>query len=267
MHLQVSAERTGIGMKPPVEIEQVEAALVIAINRPAQRNAVNRAVSLLIAEALDRLDGDPALRVGIIIGRGGAFCSGMDLKAFLDGERPELEGRGFGGLTEAPPKKPLIAAVEGFALAGGCELALACDMIVAAEDAQFGLPEVSRGLVAGSGGLVRLPRRIPSAIALEYALTGERMDAVTAHGWGLVNRLAAPGEALNEALALASKIAANAPLSTLMTKRIVRESARWSEDEVWDWQRPLRESVLASDDAQEGACAFAEKRAPDWKGR
>jgi enoyl-CoA hydratase len=253
-------------MTSPVEIEQVGAALVIAINRPAQRNAVNRAVSLAIADALDRLDGDPALRVGILTGRGSSFCSGMDLKAFVDGERPELEGRGFGGLTEAPPSKPLIAAVEGFALAGGCELALACDLIVAARDAWFGLPEVSRGLVAGSGGLVRLPRRIPPAIALEYALTGERMDAATAHGWGLVNRLAPPGEALNEALQLARQIAANAPLSTLMTKRIIRESPGWPEDEIWERQRPLTESVLASDDAQEGARAFAEKRAPEWKG-
>jgi enoyl-CoA hydratase len=254
-------------MDVPVEIEQIEATLVIAINRPAQRNAVNRAVSLAIADALDQLDADPGLRVGIITGRGGSFCSGMDLKAFIDGERPELEGRGFGGLTEAPPKKPLIAAVEGFALAGGCELALACDLIVAAQNAWFGLPEVSRGLVAGSGGLVRLPRRIPSAIALEYALTGERMEASTAHHWGLVNRLSAQGEALNDALALAKKITANAPLSTQMTKRIMQESASWPENDIWERQRPLTESVLASEDAQEGARAFAEKRTPDWKNR
>lgn len=251
----------------PVEIEQVDATLVIAINRPAQRNAVNQAVSLAIAGALDRLDSDRRLRVGVITGRGGSFCAGMDLKAFLDGERPELEGRGFGGVTEAPPKKPLIAAVEGYALAGGCELALACDLIVAAENAWFGLPEVTRGLVAGSGGLVRLPRRIPSAIALEYALTGERMSAQTAHQWGLVNRIASSGEALKEALALAAQITSNAPLSTLMTKRIIQESSRWGEDEIWDRQRLLTESVLGSEDAQEGARAFAEKRAPDWKGK
>lgn len=251
----------------PVEIDQVNATLVIAINRPAQRNAVNQAVSLAIAGALDRLDNDPGLRVGIITGRGGSFCSGMDLKAFLNGERPELQGRGFGGVTEAPPTKPLIAAVEGYSLAGGCELALACDMIVAADNAWFGLPEVTRGLVAGSGGLMRLPRRIPAAIALEYALTGERISAPTAHHWGLVNRLTSSGEALTEALALAAQITANAPLSTLMTKRIIQESASWPEDEIWDRQRPLTEFVLSSEDAWEGARAFAEKRAPVWKGK
>ena len=253
-------------MTSPVEIELHGAILVIAINRPQRRNAVNQAVSLAIVAALDRLDADPALRVGIISGRGGSFCAGMDLKAFVDGERPEIEGRGFAGVTEAPPKKPLIAAVEGFALAGGCELALACDLIVAARTAWFGLPEVTRGLVAGSGGLVRLPRRIPEAIALEYALTGERMDAATAHRWGLVNRLTAEGGALDGALALAAAITANAPLSTAMTKRIIRESASWPEARIWELQRPLVEAVLASGDAKEGARAFAEKRQPDWKG-
>lgn len=253
-------------MSQPVIIEQHDTILVITINRPAQRNAVNRSVSLAIAAALDDLDRRADLRVGILTGQGGSFCSGMDLRAFLDGERPELEGRGFGGLTEAPPQKPIIAAVEGFALAGGCELALACDLIVAAEGAWFGLPEVCRGLVAGSGGLVRLRQRIPSAIALEYALTGERMSASKAHGWGLVNRLTAPGEALAEALRLAASIATNAPLSVLASKRIVQESTDWPTDGIWDRQRPMVEALLASKDAQEGARAFAEKRQPVWVG-
>jgi len=254
-------------MSDPVEIQQLDGILIIAINRPLQRNAVNRAVSLAIATAVDRLVSDPELRVGIITGHGGYFCAGMDLKAFADGERPEIEGRGFAGLTEAPPEKPLIAAVEGFALAGGCELALTCDLIVAAETAWFGLPEVQRGLVAGSGGLVRLPRRIPEAIALEYALTGERMDANTAHKWGLVNRVTKEGAALDGAIAMAKAITANAPLSIAMTKRIVREAPNWAEAEIWTLQRPLVDLVIGSEDALEGARAFSEKRAPQWKGR
>lgn len=254
-------------MIDPVLIEEHGSVLVIAINRPRQRNAVNRAVSEAIAAALDTLDARDDLRVGVLTGCDGTFCSGMDLKAFADGERPELEGRGFGGLTEASPTKPLIAAVEGYALAGGCELALACDLIVAGDDAWFGLPEVARGLVAGSGGLVRLPRRIPFGIALEFALTGERMAAHTAHDWGLVNRLTPAGGALAEALRMAEQIAANAPLSVAMTKRIVTESADWPMDGIWDRQRPLAEAVIGSEDAQEGARAFAEKRAPAWRGR
>ncbi len=250
-----------------VAVERRGAVLVLTIDRPAQRNAVNRAVSLAMAAALDDLDADPTLRVGIVTGAGGNFCSGMDLKAFVDGERPELEGRGFAGVTERGSIKPLIAAVEGFALAGGCELALACDLIVAGEGAVFGLPEAARGLVAGSGGLVRLRERIPPAIALEYALTAKRMDAATAHRWGLVNRLAPAGGALDAALALADKIAANAPLSIAASKAIMAAAPDWPVAERWERQRPMVEAVLASDDAQEGARAFAEKRAPTWSGR
>lgn len=250
-----------------VQVERSGSTLVIAIDRPERRNAVNRAVSLGIAAALDRLDADPTLTVGILTGRGGNFCSGMDLKAFLDGERPEIEGRGFGGLTEAPPAKPLIAAVEGYALAGGCELVLACDLIVAADDAKFGLPEVKRGLVAGSGGLVRLPQRIPRAIALEYVLTGDFLDAPTAHRWGLVNQLTPNGGALSGALALAARIAANGPLAVAMSKRIIVESAAWPAAEIWSRQTSLVDAVLATEDAREGALAFTEKRPPRWQGR
>ena len=251
----------------PVLVEQHGALLFITINRPQRRNAVNRDVSELIAAAMNRLDGDPDLRVGIITGADGHFCSGMDLKDFADGGRPEIEGRGFAGITERPPAKPLIAAVEGFALAGGCELALACDLIVAARGAFFGLPEVCRGLVAWSGGLVRLGQRIPPGIALELALTGERFSALDAHRWGLANRLVPDGEALSQARDLALQIAANAPLSVVASKRIMREARDWSSEVVWERQRPLAEAVINSRDAHEGALAFAEKRQPVWRGQ
>jgi enoyl-CoA hydratase len=250
-----------------VNVARLDRVQLITICRPERRNAVNYEVSLAIAAALDLLDGDPDLMVGVIAGAGGNFCSGMDLKDFAAGQRPEIAGRGFAGVTERPPVKPLIAAVEGFALAGGCELALACDLIVAGEGAWFGLPEVSRGLVAGSGGLVRLAERIPAAIALEYALTGERMSAVEATRWGLVNRLVPPGHALDAALALGQAIARNAPLSVIASKRIMREARDWSTTEVWERQRPLADAVIQSQDALEGAKAFAEKREPTWRGR
>lgn len=253
--------------QPPVLVERDGGILIITLNRPAVRNAVNRAMALGVAAALDTLDGDPTLAVAILTGAGGSFCSGMDLKAFVAGERPELEGRGLVGLTERPPHKPLIAAVEGYALAGGCEIVLACDLVVAADDAKFGIPEVTRGLVAGSGGLIRLPRKIPAQIALEYALTGEHFSAIDARSWGLVNRLCAPGEALAAALDLARLILRNGPLAVQMTKQILTESPSWPADETWDRQRSLVESVLATDDAREGAVAFSEKRPPRWLGR
>lgn len=251
----------------PVLIERHEGILVITLNRPAVRNAVNRAVALGVAAALDELDADPEMSVGILTGAGGSFCSGMDLKAFVAGERPEIEGRGLVGLTERPPRKPLIAAVEGYALAGGCEIVLACDLVVAAEDAKFGIPEVTRGLVAGSGGLIRLPKKIPAQIALEYALTGEHFGASEARAWGLVNRLCAPGEALATALDLARVILRNGPLAVQMTKRIMSESASWPAAEVWDRQRSFVEGILATEDAREGALAFSEKREPKWQAR
>lgn len=250
-----------------VLVERRGAVSVITINRPSVRNAINQAVSHGIAAALDALDDDDSLGVGILTGAGGTFCSGMDLKAFVNGERPEIPGRGLAGLTEHVPRKPLIAAVEGYALAGGCEIVLACDLVVASSSTRFGIPEVTRGLVAGAGGLVRLPRKIPRQIALEYALTGAHFTAADAHRWGLVNRVCAPGEALTEAIELATAILANAPLAVQMTKRIMAESSSWGEDESWDRQRALVDEVLATDDAREGALAFSEKRPPKWMGK
>jgi enoyl-CoA hydratase len=254
-------------MDREVLVERKGQTLLVTINRPAARNAINRAAALAIAAAMDEIDNDPALVIGIITGAGGHFSAGMDLKAFLRGEPREVEGRGFAGITDAPPRKPLIAAVEGAALAGGCEIALACDLIVAADDAVFGLPEVKRGLVAGSGGLLRLPQRLPRQIALEYLFTGKPLPAVEAKRWGMINRLTKPGEALAQALDLATEIAVNAPLALTMTKRIVTESALWPPAEVWHRQRRLVEEVLASEDAKEGARAFAERRAPRWQGK
>jgi enoyl-CoA hydratase/carnithine racemase len=242
------------------------ATIVVTINRPEVRNALNRAASEAIAEAVDRLEADPSLTVGILTGAGGHFCSGMDLRAFLKGERVELERGGLAGLVERPPTKPLIAAVEGYALAGGCEIALACDLIVAAEDAQFGIPEVRRGLIAGSGGLLRLPRKIPRQIAMEHALTGRMMSAGDARKWGLVNRLAPPGHALGAARELAAEIGANGPLAVVMTKKIIEESPSWAPGEVWTRQKQILERIIGSNDAREGALAFAEKRAPRWSG-
>jgi len=251
---------------PKVLVEKEGAVLVITINRPAARNAIDRETSEAIASAMDLLDSDDALSIGILTGSGNHFCSGMDLKAFLKGERVELEGRGLAGIAEKPPLKPLIAAVEGYALAGGCEIALACDLIVAADNAQFGIPEVKRGLIAGSGGLMRLPQRIPSQIALEYALTGKPMSAKDAAQWGLVNRLTLPGGALAEARSLAFEISQNGPLAVRMTKLIMSQSPNWAPDQKWPRQNQILEQVIASSDAREGALAFAEKRAPRWTG-
>lgn len=247
-------------------IERDGAVLIITINRPEVRNAIDRATSEAIASAMDQLDNDPTLSIGILTGHGQHFCSGMDLKAFLRGERVELEGRGLAGIAERPPVKPLIAAVEGYALAGGCEIALACDLIVAANNSQFGIPEVKRGLIAGSGGLMRLPQRIPPQIALEYALTGKPMTARDAAHWGLVNRLTEPGGALAEARALAYEISQNGPLAVRMTKHIMTESPNWPTDQKWPQQNEILERVIASNDAREGALAFSEKRAPHWTG-
>lgn len=247
----------------PVLTEQRDRVLVITINRPEAKNAVNAAVSHALAAAADRLDDDPGLSVGILTGAGGSFCAGMDLKAFARGENVAVKGRGL-GFTERPPVKPIIAAVEGYALAGGTELALATDLIVAARNSAFGIPEVKRGLVAAGGGLLRLPQRIPYQIAMELALTGDTLSAERAHELGLVNVLAEPGHALEAALELASRITANGPLAVAATKRVITESRGWSPRDQWREQAGIIMPVFGSNDAKEGAIAFAEKRPPNW---
>jgi enoyl-CoA hydratase len=252
---------------PPVLTERRERVLVITINRPEQRNAVNRAVADGIASALDELDADAGLSVGVLTGAGKGFCAGMDLKAFVAGERPWAGDRGFAGITQRAAEKPLIAAVEGFAVAGGLEVALACDMIVASRGARLGVPEVKRSLVAAGGALLRLPRVLPRTVAFELALTGDPIDAERAHALGMVNRLSEPGGALEAALELAGAIASNGPLALGATKRILRDSLDWPESEFFARQREISEPVMSSEDAREGANAFAERRSPVWRGR
>ena len=251
----------------PVLVEADEGICVITINRPKARNAVNAAVAESVAAALDDLDKRDDLVVGIITGAGGTFCAGMDLKGFLRGERPSLPGRGFAGLTEAPPAKPLLAAVVGYALAGGCEVVLACDMVVAARGAKFGIPEAKRGLAAAAGGLLRLPERIPPNVAMELALTGDFLGAERAHELGLVNRLTGDGAALDGARELARAIAANGPLAVRASKRVIVEAPTWPAGERWQRQGEILGPIFTSHDAMEGAAAFAEKRAPNWQGK
>lgn len=250
-----------------VRVDIFDSTLVITLNRPEIRNAVDLAMAHAIAAAIDRLDNDEGLAIGIITGAGGTFCAGMNLKEFARGVRPSLPGRGFAGLVERPAEKPLIAAVEGHALAGGCEIALSCDLIVAGRGARFGVPEVKRGLVAAGGALIRLPQRIPSQIAAELALTGDLIDAERAYHVGLVNRLVDSGQAMSEALELAARIASNGPLAVQATKQILREAPDWQHSEAFDRQRAISEPVLTSADALEGARAFAAGRAPKWTGR
>jgi len=251
----------------PVLTERRGRVLIVTINRPDQRNAVNAAVAQGIATALEDLDADEGLSVGVLTGAGKGFCAGMDLKAFVAGERPHVEGRGFAGITERSADKPLIAAIEGFAVAGGLEVALACDLIVAARGARLGIPEVKRSLVAAGGALLRLPRALPRNVANELALTGDPIEAERAHELGLVNRLAEPGQALDTALQLAEAIAANGPLALAATKRVLVEAADWPDAEFFERQRPIIDPVFNSEDAREGATAFSERREPVWKAR
>ncbi len=253
-------------MSDSVLTEFEDGVAVMTINRPDAKNALDRATAESLAAALDEFESRPDMVIGILTGAGGTFSAGMDLKAFTKGERPLVPGRGFGGLNERPPSKPLIAAVEGWALAGGCEMALSADLIVAADDAKFGLPEVKRGLVASAGGLLRLPKALPYQLAMEIALTGDPVTAQAANAHGLVNTLTEPGQALAGARELAGRIAANGPLAVRATKQIVSGVIRWTDSDAFAEQAELAAPVLRSADAQEGARAFAEKRRPVWKG-
>jgi enoyl-CoA hydratase len=253
-------------MADDVLTREEDGVLIVTINRPEAKNAMNQAAAHAIADAMDRLDSDGSLRVGILTGAGGTFCSGMDLKGFLRGERPMVEGRGFGGVVQKPPVKPLIAAVEGYALAGGLELMIACDLVVANANAKFGIPEVKRGLVAAAGGVMMLPDQIPQRIAMELALTGEFIDAARAYELGLINRVT-DGPALDGALELAHKIAENGPLAVRISKQVLSQSRGWSMDERYDRQGELIAPIFGSADAREGAAAFAEKRKPNWTGK
>jgi len=244
-----------------------EGVLEITLNRPEARNAYNVPVVTGLEAALDRLRSDDALRVGIITGAGGNFCSGMDLKVFAAGDWPYTDGAGFATILAERVSKPLIAALEGYAVAGGFELALVCDLIVAARDAKVGIPEVKRSVVAVGGGLIRLPRRVPYHLAMELALTGEFMDAERAFQVGLVNRLTDPGEAMSGARELAATISQNGPLALSASKEILASSQDWTEAEAWKRQYEIAAPVLNSEDAREGATAFAEKRAARWQAR
>jgi enoyl-CoA hydratase len=253
-------------MTDEVLVTEADGVIEVTINRPEAKNAMTKTAAEAMSAAWDRLDADPALRCAILTGAGGSFCSGMDLKGFLRGELPVAGERGFGALTGWSPKKPVIAAVDGFALAGGMELALACDMIVASRGAKFGVPEAKRGLVAGGGGVVHLPRLLPRPLAMELVLTGEPIGAERAFELGLVNRLT-DGPAIEGARDLARMVAANGPLALIASKGVVRDSWLWPVEELNQRQAPYIAHVFTSEDAREGARAFAEKRKPEWKGR
>ena len=257
-------------MSEQVLVQAVDGVLEVTINRPEAKNAMTKAAAEAIAAAMDRLDAEDDLRVGILTGAGGTFCSGMDLKGFLQGSRPTIPGRGFCGLTEAPPKKVLIAAIEGYALAGGFELALACDLLVASREAKFGLPEVKRGLIAAAGGVFRIVEQLPRKVAMRLLVTGEPITAAEALRWGLINDVVPDGTVVDAALALAERITVNAPLAVQASKRVAAgvDEGTITADEI-GWTRTMREigALMRSEDAKEGPLAFAEKRQPVWKAR
>jgi enoyl-CoA hydratase len=252
-----------------VDYEQRGPFAVITINRPEARNAVNGDVATGIEEAIDRIEADDSVWVGILTGVPPVFCAGADLKEINSGNAGGLSTKkgGFGGITMRERTKPIIAAVDGPALAGGTEIVLSCDLVVASSTATFGIPEVKRNLVAGAGGLFRLGRKIPINIAMELTLTGDPIDAARAHHFGLVNRLVEPGEALDAAIALAEQVCANAPLAVRESRKIVLEATNAPDDVGWKMSAEGMGRVMQSEDLQEGLMAFIEKRPPVWKGR
>ena len=253
--------------QPEVLTERRGSVLLITLNRPQVRNAVNAALAEGVSNALDELDGDDGLSAGVLTGAGGFFCAGMDLGAFVKGGSAWFGDRGFAGITQGASRKPLIAAIEGFAVAGGMEIALSCDLIVAARGAKMGIPEVKRSLVAAGGALLRMPRRMPYHVVMELALTGETMPAERFHEFGVVNVLVEPGGAVDGALELAARLARNGPLALMASKQILQEQFDWSTGEMWEKQGAISGPVFVSEDSREGAAAFKEKREPVWKGR
>ena len=251
-----------------IEYEKRGNVALITINRPEARNAVNGDVAEGIDAAIDKAEADDEVWIGILTHEGPVFCAGADLKAISSGDAARLATPtgGFGGITSKARTKPIIAALNGPAYAGGCEIVLACDLVVSSSEATFGLPEVKRGLFAAAGGLLRLPRRLPLAVAMEIALTGDPISADRAFELGLVNRVVPPGQVLAEAMALAASITANGPVAVRATLTMVREAKDLSEDEAWPRSNELAVQVFATKDAIEGATAFAEKRPPNWTG-
>lgn len=251
-----------------VERERRGRVEILTIARPEARNAVNDEVAKGIEAALDDVEADNDVWAVVITGRGPTFSAGADLKMVAAGRGLELMTKrgGFGGITQRQFPKPIIAAVNGPALAGGFEIVLSCDLVVAADGAVFGLPEVKRGLFASAGGLVRLPKRVPLTLATEVAITGDPIDAQRAHALGLVNRVVPREQVLDEALSLAARIAENAPIAVRNSLRMVREAGDLSEGDAWRLNGELAAEVGSTKDAIEGATAFAEKRTPNWTG-
>jgi enoyl-CoA hydratase len=248
--------------EPAVLTERRGRVLLITLNRPDAMNAINAALITGLLAAVDELDGDPGLSIGVLTGAGRGFCSGMDLKAFSRGE--DISGLDI--FVREGANKPLIAAIEGFALAGGLELALSCDLLVAAKGVKLGIPEVKVGLFAAAGGLLRLPSRVGFGKAMEMAITGDPITAEEGERYGLVARLTEPGQAVAAALELAERVARNAPLAVAASKQLVRAGHGVPEQEFWPIQAPVFRAVFSSNDSREGPRAFAEKRPPEWTG-